>query len=116
MWRKRPFTATGVLTTIVGILVLMLDWRPGFSHGVAWIGASPAALLFTFPLCGLVWEWPPKPSSASSILLFVAILAHWPLIGFWADRRVSRRESARIDSPPNSSQEATSRDQSNRES
>jgi len=83
MWQKRPFTAAGVLLTIVGIVVLFLGRKPGFDH----------ALLFTFPLCGLIWEWPPSASDASELLQFAAMLGHWPMIGWWIDRRRSRRAS-----------------------
>lgn len=100
MWRIRPFTAAGVALTILGILVLIFDWSRPYSFGIDWgIAVSSHALLCTFPICGLIWEWPPKPPSASSIALFAAILAHWPFIGVWMDRHLERRQRTRVSSP-----------------
>jgi len=86
-WRRSPssrrFVSIGVALTFLGVFVALANHQFVVSHGVAyWVG-SGSGLYYSFPLCGLVWPWPPVPQDGATLALFICMLAHWPFVG-WA--------------------------------
>ena len=97
MWRNASFMIVGVVLTLLGVIVLGFHWMLMYATGVV---THTGTLLWSFPLCGLFWDWPPDPASFSFILLIVCVGGHWVGIG-WALDQLVRRQRGGVESPSN---------------
>jgi len=102
------FTKIGALFGVAAVVI----WIATFSaHG----GVELSGILF--PLWRLAAGVLLPGRSIPVLAWYAGALLHWPALGAAIDlARALRRGSRRVGSPPNSSMQATSREETNRES